>query len=178
VRISLEGSATRRSRRQGWRVRWVPASIAALGMVIAGAHAGCDSPRCASDLASYCEYRSCATYAETVASPCFGCGFGKSYGTFSCGGYQIIACGNTDVGSLQYYTPSGELVAVGTGGSGSGDTPISCAWGPASFDLPSCAQSWNSIAGGGGEVCMVADVPDAGARSADSGASPLDASID
>jgi hypothetical protein len=180
MRISLDGSATKRPRCQGRRVRWGPASIAALAMAIAGAHAGCDPPprACADDLASYCEDRSCASYAETVASPCFGCGFGESYGTFSCGGYQVVACGNTDVGSLQYYTQSGELVAVGLGGGASGNTPTSCAWGPASFDLPSCAQSWSSVAGGGADVCRVADVPDAGAPAPDSGAGPLDAGTD
>jgi hypothetical protein len=157
-----------------WRARWIHVSIATLAVTTtiasAGADAGCNSRDCEADLASYCAVHSCATYAETIASRCFGCGAGRSYGTFSCDGYQIIACGNSDVGSLQYYAQTGKLVAVAFGGGagGSGE-PTYCAYGPSSyFDLP-CAKSWGSTAGGGSVLCTVEPPSNSGASLLDGG---------
>jgi hypothetical protein len=158
------------ARHRVWRVTWIPTSIAALAVGVAGACTGSSPARCTSSLASACKDGGCGTYAETIALPCFGCGFGWSFGTFSCGGYQVIACGNTDVGQLQYYSgASGELVAIAEGGGANGDTKhLSCVAGPASFTPPPCAQSFNSTEGGSGLCTIPGPVPeDAGRDGAD-----------
>jgi hypothetical protein len=165
MRTSRAASPTTR------RAHWLHVSIAALTLatILAGAaaHTGCSSRDCAADLASYCADHSCPTYEESIASRCFGCDVGLSYGTFSCGGYRIITCTNVDVTSLQYYAENGKLVAVALGGS---EAKTSCEYGPSSyFDLP-CGQSFGAVAAGGSVFCELESPTDAGGSALDGGA--------